>query len=48
MYQIDVRGRGMVHRHLPLFLLPAGLLMLLAAVALASSHVAFPFSPCSS
>jgi hypothetical protein len=45
MYQIDVRGRGMVHRHLPLFLLPAGLLMLLAAVALASSHVAFPFFP---
>jgi len=35
----------MVHRHLPLFLLPAGLLMLLAAVALTSSHVAFPFFP---
>jgi hypothetical protein len=45
MYRIGVRGRGTVHRPLLLPLLPVGFLLLLAAVALASSHVAFPFFP---
>jgi len=45
MYQIGVRGRGAIHRPFLLPLLPVGFLLLLAAVALASSHVAFPFLP---
>ena len=42
MCQIGVRGRGAIHRP---FLLPLGFLLLLAVVALASSHVASPFFP---
>ena len=45
MCQIGVRGRGAIHRPFLLPLLPVGFLLLLAAVALASSHVAFPFLP---